>query len=170
MDASQNGYGQFLYLRIVNKQNEIHCVLVMAESWVSPIKLVTIPRLELTAALISARVNALLRNELEYINLHQFGLIVKLSWGMSTTNLDVSTSLWQTQQIRDLSSPIEWKYDANQPCRFSILWGSRRITDWLFEMMGSLEFLWLSIEEDCGVIKNVSELPLDDTEVKRDTD
>lgn len=62
---------QCSYLRIVNKQNDIHCVLVMAKSRVCPIKVVTIPRLELTTALISAKVNTLLRKELEYINLEQ---------------------------------------------------------------------------------------------------
>ena len=58
--ASQNSYGLCSYLRIVNKQNDIHCVLVMAKSRVSPIKLVTIFRVELTAAHISAGVNVLL--------------------------------------------------------------------------------------------------------------
>ena len=48
-DASVNGYGQCSYLRLVNNRDEVHCALVMAKSRVTPLKPVTVPRLELTA-------------------------------------------------------------------------------------------------------------------------
>ena len=53
-DASENGYGQCSYLRLIDHLDRIHCSLVMAKSRVAPLKHVTIPRLELTAALVSA--------------------------------------------------------------------------------------------------------------------
>ncbi len=65
-DASSYGYGQCSYLRLIDDQNRIYCTLVMAKSRVTPIKPVTIPRLELTAALVSAKVSAFLQKELEY--------------------------------------------------------------------------------------------------------
>jgi hypothetical protein len=70
-DACKDGYGQCSYLRLVNKKSKIHCVPVMAKSRVAPMTMVTIPRLELTAALASAKVNAVLQKELEYENLEQ---------------------------------------------------------------------------------------------------
>ena len=58
-DASVNGYGQCSYLRMVNNRNEVHCTLVMAKSRVTPLKPVTVPRLELTAAVVSTKISFL---------------------------------------------------------------------------------------------------------------
>ena len=171
-DASQNGYGQCSYLRIVNKQNEIHCVLVMAKSRVSPIKSVTIPRLELTAALISARVNALLRNELEYINLSQvFWTDSKVVLGYVNNqsrrfHVFVANRI---QQIHDLSSPTEWKYVETQSNPADLASRGAHAEELInsSKWWKGPEFLWLPIEEDRGVIEDVSELSIDDPEVKR---
>ena len=51
----------------------------MAKSRVASLKPVTIPRLELTAALVSVRIGVILRKELEYEKLtRSFGRIAKL--------------------------------------------------------------------------------------------
>ncbi len=63
-DASQDGYGQCSYLRFVNNFGRVHCSLVMGKSRVTPTKLVTIPRLELTAALLSVKVSSFIGREL----------------------------------------------------------------------------------------------------------
>lgn len=63
------GYVQCSYICLVDDQDNIHCSLVMAKSRVTPLKSITIPRLELTAAVVSVRMNLLLRNELEYTNM-----------------------------------------------------------------------------------------------------
>ena len=69
-DASSIGYGQASYLRSVNEEGDIHVALVTAKSRVAPIKkTVTIPRLELTAATVSAKVAPLLKEELDILNL-----------------------------------------------------------------------------------------------------
>ena len=49
-DASECGYGQATYLRMVNDLEEVHCCLIFGKSRVAPVKYVSIPRLELTAA------------------------------------------------------------------------------------------------------------------------
>ena len=46
-DASQAGYGQCSYLRLLNENNQAHCSLVMGKARVTPLKHVTVPRLEL---------------------------------------------------------------------------------------------------------------------------
>lgn len=65
-DASVKGYGQCSYLRLVDENQRVHCSFVMGKSRVAPLKPVTIPRLELTAAVCSVRINQQLRRELEY--------------------------------------------------------------------------------------------------------
>ena len=68
-DASTTGYGQCTYLRIVNKFQRVHCSLLMGKSRVAPMKSVTIPRLELTAATVSTRISSILKVELGYTDI-----------------------------------------------------------------------------------------------------
>ena len=52
-DACQSGYGQCSYIRFVNDKAQIHCCLLIGKSRVTPLKFISIPRLELTAAVLS---------------------------------------------------------------------------------------------------------------------
>ena len=63
-DASQDGYGQVTYLRIVDEKGYVTCILAMAKSRIPPTKFVSSPRLELTAAALSIKVSTILRREL----------------------------------------------------------------------------------------------------------
>ena len=49
-DASNIGYGVVSYWRIVNKEEHIQCCLVHEKARVAPLKLTTIPHMELAAA------------------------------------------------------------------------------------------------------------------------
>ena len=78
-DASQQGYGTASYLRVVNEHGAVHCILIMARARVAPVKGSTIPRLELTAALIIAQLDNKLREELD------LELLPSVFWTDSTT-------------------------------------------------------------------------------------
>ena len=65
-DASEYGYGAVSYLRIVDDKGAPHCSFVLGKSRVTPLKVVSIPRLELAAAVVAVKLNCLIRNELEY--------------------------------------------------------------------------------------------------------
>jgi len=64
-DASNLGYGACSYLRFKNDKDEVHCSFVMAKARVAPTKIKGIPRLELSAAVVSARMSVMLKAELE---------------------------------------------------------------------------------------------------------
>ena len=64
-DASADSYGQVTYLRIVNIEGRISCCLMMAKSRVAPANRPTIPRLELTAAVVSTKVARSMKEELD---------------------------------------------------------------------------------------------------------
>ena len=71
-DASNEGYGVGSYLRFVNEEGSIATSLVMGKSRVAPIKQISVPRMELTAAVVSVRVSRLLQKELTYPDLRIF--------------------------------------------------------------------------------------------------
>lgn len=64
-DSSRFCYGACSYLRIVNKHGEIRVVLLMSRARLAPLKQLTIPRLELCAAVLAVRLDVILRRELD---------------------------------------------------------------------------------------------------------
>ncbi|XP_070570012.1 uncharacterized protein [Ptychodera flava] len=112
-DASMEGYGVASYLRLVDVNGSIHCCLIVGKSRVAPMKTVTIPRLELTAATVSAKISKQLREELQ-LPIHQ-----EQFWTDSTIVLQYirnSTRRFQTfianrlQLIHDASTPSQWHH------------------------------------------------------------
>ena len=64
-DASLDGYGTVSYLRLIDNQNRIHCSMMMAKSRLAPLKQLTIPRLELSAATLAVKVDQAIQNEMD---------------------------------------------------------------------------------------------------------
>lgn len=63
----QSAYGAAAFLPMVNIRSEVHCSFVMGKSRLVPLKPMTLPRMELSAAVLSIRLNKLIREEIEYI-------------------------------------------------------------------------------------------------------
>ena len=70
-DASQEGYEQVSYLRMVSNKDKIHCCFLMGKARVNPRKFLSIPRLELTAAVLSAKCGKFLKKELQLECTHE---------------------------------------------------------------------------------------------------
>ena len=101
------------YLRLVNSQGNFHCSFVLGESTPASLKPVTIPRMELSAAVLSTRLERMIREALEY------GIEESFFWTRSTCVLryaDNQDRKYQTfvtnrvSAISEQSSPTQWKY------------------------------------------------------------
>lgn len=71
-DASTTGYGQCTYPRLMNERGDVHCTFLLGKARVLPLKVTTIPRLELTAAVVSVTVSNMLKEELGYSDIEEF--------------------------------------------------------------------------------------------------
>ncbi|XP_068738205.1 uncharacterized protein, partial [Montipora capricornis] len=64
-DASSQGYGAVSYLRQIDIHGEVHCSLIMAKSRLAPLKAMTIPRMELSAAVLATRLDRMIKQEVD---------------------------------------------------------------------------------------------------------
>ncbi|XP_030844258.1 uncharacterized protein LOC105444708 [Strongylocentrotus purpuratus] len=63
-DASERAYAACAYLRIVGKEGQIHTAFVMGKTRLCPLKKMTIPRLELSAAVLAVQLYQIIQEEL----------------------------------------------------------------------------------------------------------
>jgi len=112
-DASQDGYGIVSYLLLTNNQGEKCVSFLMGKSRVAPLKQITIPRMELTAATVAVKIDLMLKEELE------IPLMESIFWTDSTTVLryiDNDVLRFKTfvanrvSFIREATTPCQWKY------------------------------------------------------------
>ena len=112
-DASTKGYGRCSYLRLQDDSGRFHCSFVAGKSQVTPLKPVTIPRLELQAAVTSVKVSRQIRQELSLTDVPEF------FWSDSKVVLGYIANesrrfrvfvANRVQLIHDGSSVDQWKY------------------------------------------------------------
>jgi len=112
-DASMSGYGQCFYLRVKDEDENVHVSLVMGKSRVAPTKITTIPRLELTAAVVSAKVAVMVQEELNYTNLKQYFWTdskVLLGYINNDTKRFHTFVTNRVQIIKSNTDTKEWRY------------------------------------------------------------
>ena len=119
-DARPTGYGQETYLRITNEKGDIHWAFLMGKARVAPVKTTTTPRLELTAAALSVRVENMITRELEEPVESKFcwldsTTVLKYKWNAKKLSTCFSTwweqpqsSWWCTFEHRWIISPSFW--------------------------------------------------------------
>lgn len=114
-DASQVAYGAVAYVTFESANNQVPCSFLTSKSHLAHVKPMTIPRLELSAAVLAVRIHCALREE---FNL-ELTIDKSVFWSDSTSVLQYIRN--QDKQfrsfvanrlavIRDGSQPTQWKY------------------------------------------------------------
>lgn len=174
-DASQFAFGAVSYLRLVDVKDNVYCSFLMGKSRLAHIRPMTVPRLELSAAVLAVQLDKTLRAELEIPVQQSF------FWSDSTSVLQYirnESTRFHTfvanrlTVIHENSEPDQWKYvnselnpadDASRGLTVDAMIQSNR---WLNgpEFLTKEKDLW-----PCEPSHSHSqELSVDDPEVKRD--
>ena len=173
-DASQEAYGTVSYLRLVNDRGVIHCSFLLGRSRLAPIRYMTIPRLELSAAVMAVKMHCLLQREL------RLDIGDSVFWTDSMIMLQYiknKTKRFQTfvsnriAIIHDGSQPEQWRYvntksnpadDASRGLKAKEILNSHRWRQ-------GPEFLWNEESQWPVLPKGAPNLLQDDEEVKQET-
>ena len=112
-DASITGYGAVSYLRQIYATGKVHCSLVMAKSRLAPLKAMTIPRMELSAAVLATRLDGMITQEID------LPLAKSTFWTDSTCviryieNQDKRFQVFVANRVSAIlnqSDPSQWRY------------------------------------------------------------
>ncbi|GFV52897.1 integrase catalytic domain-containing protein [Trichonephila clavipes] len=109
-DASKSAYGTILYLRFVTCNNEIETSFICSKGRVAPLKSLTLPRLELTAALLSARLAKQVSSCLKFdANIYYWtDSLISYYWIRGDSSAFKPYIKNRVQEIQLLSGPMQW--------------------------------------------------------------
>ena len=112
-DSSQQAYGAVAYLRGLSADNGISTAFLMAKTRVAPLKTTTLPRLELLAALLGAKLFQYLNKTLELVNssevMYWSDSQIVLSWLSSNKPLQQFVRT-RVHKIQEITSSQTWRF------------------------------------------------------------
>ena len=112
-DASLTGYGACSYLRIINHNGLVHVALLVSKARLAPIKQQTVPRLELSAAVLAVKLDQRIRKQLELpILTSQFwsDSQIVIAYIRNQSKRFKTFVANRVAQIRQFSEPNQWHY------------------------------------------------------------
>lgn len=112
-DASEIAYGAVAYCKIYDTNGNKKCTLVLGKSRLAPIKTVSIPRLELSAAVLATKLYQLITNELDVkIDERYFWTdsMIVIGYIRNTTKRFKTFVGNRLAMIHEVSSPTDWRH------------------------------------------------------------
>ena len=112
-DASEIGYGKCSYLRVVDENENTHCSLIMGKARVAPKKFVSIPRLELVAAVLSVKISNMIKKNIQLQELDEYFWTdsrVVLGYTANDTRAFRTFVANRVHMIQVNSNIEQWKY------------------------------------------------------------
>ncbi|XP_058827116.1 uncharacterized protein LOC131687095 [Topomyia yanbarensis] len=116
VDASESAYACVAYFRAV-VSGQIQCALVAGKSKVAPLKILTIPKLELQAAVIGARLLQTISSSCSLSICQRFiwtDSRTVLSWIISDQRIYRQFVSVRVGEILNLTNPTEWRWIASK--------------------------------------------------------
>ena len=167
--AEKPGYGVASFIRQVNKAGEIEVCLVMGKSRVTPLKPVTVPRLELTAAELATKVGITIKKELKIDHLKDFywaDSMVTLGYIQNDVRRFKIFVANRAKRIRDSTKKEQWRYIASNdnPAHLATKGISLKDSDKTKEWFRGPDFLYKA--ENTWVEEEILPLLDDDPELR----
>ncbi|XP_044583019.1 uncharacterized protein LOC123264040 [Cotesia glomerata] len=116
-DSSEKAYGACLYLRSVNCQGQVYIRLISSKSRVAPVKPLTLPRLELCAAILLARLYHIVKPTI-LTNIHESYLwsdsTIVLHWINTPAHRLKTFVSNRVSEIQTITESCHWRHVLSQ--------------------------------------------------------
>nr|XP_049464106.1 uncharacterized protein LOC120961248 [Anopheles coluzzii] len=112
-DASEAAYGACVYARCENAAGEVRISLLASKSRVAPLKRVTLPRLELSAAVLGAHLHHRVKEAMQIVCAESFfwsDSTVTLKWIASPPNSWKTFVANRVAEVQHYSHPRQWRH------------------------------------------------------------
>ncbi|CAK9809183.1 hypothetical protein ANTQUA_LOCUS5922, partial [Anthophora quadrimaculata] len=164
-DASEQAYGACIYLRSTNAQGHHHVSLICSKSRVAPVKSCTLPRLELCAALLLARLYSATKQavQLKVCKVYLWSdSMITLHWINTEPHLLKTFVSNRTAEIQTLSKHCNWRHVPTHDNPADLISRGQTPQEFLHSGIWKNGPEWLSHEEQLWPAKFticVTELP-----------
>lgn len=112
-DASESAYAAAAYLKSVDEEGTSHITLLYSKTKVSPVKVISLPRLELMAAVLAAKASAYVKTSLNIPTLQFYmwtDAQVTLHWIRGSSRQYKTFVANRIQLIHQLTEPSSWRW------------------------------------------------------------
>jgi len=112
-DANQRAYGAYVYIRTRTEGNTCHTKLLCSKSRVTPLKTISLPRIELSAALLLAKLLKKIEPSFSLVGMQiflWFDSIIVLNWIASPSRKWSVFVVNRISQIQGITNPSDWYY------------------------------------------------------------
>ena len=112
-DASEAAYAAVAYLKTYDIEGKSEVALMYCKSKVAPIKKVTLPRLELQAAVLAAKMLKFIKEELKMPNIKTFmwtDSTITYHWIRSSSRLYKTWVHNRVELIHEICDPSDWRW------------------------------------------------------------
>ena len=160
------------YLRFLDDKGVMHCSFMMGKEWTAPLKTLTIPRLEFSAAVVALRLDKIIRREIDlpvHESVFRTDSACVISFIRNNNKRFHKFVANRITIIYDASLPSQWRYvssegnpadDASRDLAVDTIIKKNR---WI----NVPDFLWEP--ESRWPVQQVTEIPGNDPEFKRET-
>ncbi|XP_058816228.1 uncharacterized protein LOC131679509 [Topomyia yanbarensis] len=169
-DASEKAYGCCIYARSINATGNIRVELLASKSRVAPLKRVTLPRLELCAADLAAKLYSCVRQAL---NIDVFGTyfwsdsMVTLQWLRAPPNTWKTFVANRVSEIQTTTQGAQWNHVAGKENPADLISRGMDVREFITSILWKHGSDWLSVPEDRWPKSQIPDYPEHGSERRR---
>ncbi|XP_072379310.1 uncharacterized protein [Diabrotica undecimpunctata] len=117
-DASERAYGACIYVRSITRNNQVSVRLLCAKSKVSPLKTITIPKLELCAAVVLSKLCTIVKDALNNTTFERVTLwtdsTIVLGWLKTEPHRLKTFTSNRVAEVQTLTSSCDWRHVSSK--------------------------------------------------------
>ncbi|CAK9814704.1 hypothetical protein ANTQUA_LOCUS8181, partial [Anthophora quadrimaculata] len=165
-DASERAYGACLYVRSINRHGNIITRLVSSKSRVAPLKTITLPRLELCAAHLLAKLYAMTKRALRNIEFNKIlfwsDSTIALHWIKSSPHTLKTFVSHRVADIQTLTGQHEWRHIISASNPADLISRGMHTQDCIRSDLWHYGPSWLALQEESWPVSQLQSIEIPD--------